>query len=312
MTLLERTIPIAGESLAAWHLVGEGDAFAGVAGRPCVVMGHGFGATRDCGLQSFAERFAAAGLDVVAFDYHHFGASTGDPRGLIDLAGQRADYAAAIAFARGLDGVDAERIVIWGVSFAGGHVLQVGAEDPRLAAVISVTPAADGVATLVDLLRREGPRAGLRLTVAGLRDAVGALRGRPPVTAPIVAGPGELGALTAPGAKEAMEALAGPSWTNAVAARIFLQAGSYRPGRRAGGITCPLLVQVADADRTAPPGAAMVAAKRGRAEVRHYPCDHFDVYPGWAWHDAVVDHELLFLRRHLATAEQATATVPAT
>jgi fermentation-respiration switch protein FrsA (DUF1100 family) len=42
---------------------------------PCVVMAHGFGATRIGGLDRFAERFAAAGLAALVFDYRSFGDS---------------------------------------------------------------------------------------------------------------------------------------------------------------------------------------------------------------------------------------------
>ena len=37
------------------------------------VMGHGFGGTKDSGLEPFAERLSGAGLDVLAFDYRGFG-----------------------------------------------------------------------------------------------------------------------------------------------------------------------------------------------------------------------------------------------
>ncbi len=60
-----------------------------------------------------------------------------------------------------------------------------------------------------------------------------------------------------------------------------------------------MLVQIADLDRSAPPQAAAKAAFKARAEVRHYPCDHFDVYTG-RWHDAAVQHQVAFLRRHLS------------
>ncbi|HCB03317.1 MAG TPA: hypothetical protein DEQ43_03525 [Nocardioides bacterium] len=50
-------------------------------------------------------------------------------------------------------------------------------------------------------------------------------------------------------------------------------------------------------------GASLArAAEAGRAEVRHYPCDHFDVWPGNDWFAPVVDHQLYFLRRHLWAA----------
>jgi len=48
--------------------------------------------------------------------------------------------------------------------------------------------------------------------------------------------------------------------------------------------------------------AAAKAAFKGRAEVRHYPCDHFDVWPGADCFEAVLAHQVAFLRRKLASA----------
>src|ERR1700758_4508227 len=96
-----------GTRCAGIHLAGEGDGFLGQDGRrPCVVLAHGFGGTVDSGLVPYAERFAAAGLHALAFDYRHFGASDGAPRQLISIRAQLEDYAAAIAHARSLPGVD--------------------------------------------------------------------------------------------------------------------------------------------------------------------------------------------------------------
>jgi pimeloyl-ACP methyl ester carboxylesterase len=301
MTRSDATFSSNGVKCAAWHYPAASDALAGPAGRPCAVLAHGFGCTRDSGLDAFAEALAAAGVDAYVFDYRGFGASDGEPRQVLDIPGQVADYRAAIAAARALDGVDPERIVAWGVSFAGGHVLEVAAADPRLAAVVALTPAPDGLASMRDIARREGPGPLLKATAVGLRDVVAGLRDRPPVLAPLAGQPGTVAALTAPGAADRYTAMAGPSWRNEVAARVFLQVGGYRPVRRAAQVRCPILLQVADLDQTAPPSAAMAAARRApRAEVRHYPCDHFDVYPGAGWHDAVVAHQVAFLTRHLA------------
>lgn len=100
---------------AAWHYQPEdGDEAA-----PCVVMAHGFSATRELRLDAYAERFAAAGFACLVFDYRHFGASEGAPRQLLDIERQLADWRAAIAYARSLRGVDPERIALWGSSFAG-------------------------------------------------------------------------------------------------------------------------------------------------------------------------------------------------
>jgi hypothetical protein len=117
---------------------------------------------------------------------------------------------------------------------------------------------------------------------------------------PIVARPGEVGALTLSGHYEAYHALAGPTWRNEIDASVGLELGSQRPARHAKSLRCPLLVQIADFDRSSPPHSAAKAAEAGRAEVRHYPCDHFDVLPGGGWFEPAVEHQLHFLRRHLS------------
>jgi pimeloyl-ACP methyl ester carboxylesterase len=99
-----------------------------------------------------------------------------------------------------------------------------------------------------------------------------------------------------------MQRMAGPSYRNEVAAAIVLRAGGYRPIRFASRIACPVLVQVADEDRTVPVGAALRAAWNAGADVRHYPCDHFDVYPGEEWFEPVVEHQLQFLRHRLGAS----------
>jgi uncharacterized protein len=293
-----------GEQLAAMHLAGEGDAFADARGdRPCVVLAHGFGGTADSGLMPYAERFAAAGLDALVFDYRHFGASGGEPRQLVSVPRQLEDYAAAIAFARGLPDVDPDRIAVWGTSFSGGHVVEVAVADGRVAAVIAQTPAMDGRAALFNVARYAGLGALNRITLAGLRDALGALRGRPPVTMPVVGPPGSVAAMSSPDAEPGYRAITGPSWRNEVAARFALTLALYRPGLKADRLPCPILVQVADRDAVAPPKAAQDAAwlATGRAEVRIYPVGHFDIYVGEPFERSVAD-QLFFLGRHLTRA----------
>lgn len=290
----------AGVRIAGVHLTGEGQRFAGERGRPCVVMAHGFAGTVDSGLMPFAERYAAAGLDVLAFDYRHFGASDGEPRQLVSVSEQLADYAAAIAFARDLPGVDEERIVAWGSSFSGGHVVAVAAADQRVAAVISQVPSMDGRATLLNLIRYAGPAQVARVTLAAIRDMIAARRGQPPVMVPVVAPPGTLAAMSTTDSEPGYLAITGPTWRNEVPARFGLTLGLYRPGLQASRLPCPMLVQIADRDAIAPPAAAQEAAwlATGRAEVRTYPLGHFDIYRGEAFERAVAD-QLHFLGRHL-------------
>jgi len=287
---------------SAVHLSGEADgAFASEDGRrPCVVLGHGLGGTVDSGLLSYAERFAAAGVDALAFDYRSFGRSDGQPRQVLSPTRQREDYAAAIAFARSLEGVDPERIVVWGSSYSGGHVVPVAVADGRVAGAIAQVPNMDGLAAVLNVARYAGLGHLARLVLAGIRDLAGSLRGRPPLMIPLVGAPGSVGAMTTADAEPGYRAIAGPSWRNEVAARMVLGTGAYRPGLQADRLPCPMLVQIGDRDKIVPAKAAQDAAWRatGRAEVRTYPIGHFEIYTGPPFERAIAD-QLHFLRRHV-------------
>jgi pimeloyl-ACP methyl ester carboxylesterase len=308
MTRHDRTFFSEGTACEAWHFVAEHDELANPKGRPVVVMAHGLGGTRDSGLEPFARAFAAAGLDVLLFDYRGFGGSDGSPRQVVSLDGQLADYRAAMHAAAALPGVDPDRLVLWGVSLAGGHVLRAAADRRDVAAVVSLVPMVDGVAAAVHAKATHSTGELLRATARGIRGRVSTAAGRGPVLMPIVARPGEVGAMTLPGALEDYLAIAGPTWRNEIGADVALELGSRKPQAAAAQLKCPLLVQIADFDLSAPPYAAQKAAFKGKAEVRHYPCDHFDIFEGKPFHDAAVAHAVSFLVRHLTPA---TTTEPA-
>jgi uncharacterized protein len=99
-----------GTTLRAGHFLPAHDKLKNARGIPCVVMAHGLGGTRACRLEAYAQRFAAAGLHVLCFDYRGFGKSEGKPRQWVSVPRQLQDWAAAIAHARTLPGVDAQRI----------------------------------------------------------------------------------------------------------------------------------------------------------------------------------------------------------
>ncbi len=244
------------------------------------------------GLHLTPKCFADAGFVVVVFDYRYFGSSTGEPRQLLDIARQHDDYRAVVAWTRELDGVDPDRIVLWGSSFSGGHVLAVAATDPRIAAVISQAPFTDSLPTMMLV----PPRNILRLGWAGLRDQVGAWLGRRPHLVSAVGEPGTFAVITAPGAERDFEALVGPDskWRNEFAARLMLSFPFYRPGLKASRLQMPLLMCVCDEDATTPMRAAVKAAERApHAEIRHYPYGHFDIY-----HDPQVKaDQVAFLQR---------------
>lgn len=273
---------------------------------PCVVLAHGFGGTREARLGAFAERFRDAGMAALVFDYRHFGDSAGEPRQLLSIGGQLADWRAAIAYARSLDSVDPERIALWGTSFSGGHVVRLASEDARIAAVVSQAPFTDGISALA----AAGPKESLRLTVAGILDGLAALRGSPPHRIPIVAPPGNGGAMTQPGSYEGYRSLfEDPStdFRNDVCARIALTLGLYSPARRAGDVRCPLLVLTLPDDAVTPASPASRMAERAPqgelCELGHGE-GHFAIYTGELFEQAVA-RQTAFLTRSLGLAEPA-------
>lgn len=280
-------IPSNGEQLSAYLYRPDS---AGPA--PCVVMAHGFSATREDGLPEYAEAFRDAGFAVVLFDYRHFGSSTGQPRQLLEIKRQQDDYRAVVDWARHTEGIDPDRIVLWGSSFSGGHVLVVAAGDPRIAAVIAQAPFTDSVA----VIRKTPPLNILRASVLALADRVGALAGRPPRYIPVVGAPGTFAALAAPDARAGLAELLGPRslWRNEIAARVMLQVTGYRPFRVAPRLAMPVLFCVCDADTTTPPGTSIKAAGAApHGELRRYPYGHFGIY-----HDPQVKADQVdFLRR---------------
>lgn len=296
MTIREDVrIPAHGEQIAAY--VYRPDHRPDNAGTrvPCVVMAHGFSATRDDGLPAYAEAFSGAGYAVVLFDYRHFGASTGQPRQLLDIARQHEDYRTVVAWARRRDGVDPDRIVLWGTSFSGGHVLAVAAGDPRIAAVIAQAPFTDALPTL----RTVPARTAAALTLAGLRDQFNAWRRQPPVLAAAVGDPGDVAAITTPDARAGFAAILALDslWRNEFSARLMLRFPFYRPGTRAGRLAMPVLICVCDDDTVTPPESTIKAAHRApRGELCHYPFGHFGIYLD----PRVKEDQIDFLRRTLA------------
>ena len=253
------------------------------------------GAVRDQRLPAYAERFAAAGLAALLFDYRHFGASAGEPRQLVEIGRQLEDWRTAIAYARGLDGI--ARVGLFGSSFGGGHVLQVASEDAALAAAVAQCPMTDGLrASLMT-----PPLTAAKLARVALQDQLGALAGRAPKLVKAAGRPGEVAVMSAPDVLGGFESITPPdsNWRNAVAARIGLKIGLYRPGSRAAGIACPLLVCICDNDSLVSAKAAgKVAHDAPQGEAVHYPIGHFDIYTG-AWFERAVSRQAEFLARHL-------------
>lgn len=262
----------------------------------CVVLGHGFGCVKRLRLDAYAERFRAAGLAALVFDYRHFGESEGQPRQLVDIDRQLDDWRAAIAYARDLDGVDPKRIVLWGTSLSGGHVVVVAAEDDDIAAVVSQIPFTGGLAAASG----PGLKQSLRLIVAGLRDELRGRRGRTPYYIPLYGPPGSLAALTAPGAFDRVREITDRPVVldNRYTPRVMLRLGRYRPYRCLRSVSCPVLVCASEYNITTRTAPAIRAAQRAsNATFLRYPVGPFEIYTG-AVFEQVIEDQIAFLMRH--------------
>lgn len=284
------------DACAAWLYLPEGSG-----PHAAIVLGHGLGAVREMRLDAYAERFVAAGYACLVFDYRHFGASGGEPRQLLDIGEQLADWAAAIAYARTRPDVDPERVVAWGSSFGGGHAIVTAARDPRLAATIVQCPFSDGVASGLVM----HPLAAAKVMARAARDETAARRGRAPVYVDTVGPRGSTALMTAPDAAPGYLGLvpdeqgAGTTFRNEVAARLALRLIAHRPGRLTPKIAGPILFCVCDEDSVAPAKATLRhAARAPRGEVRRYADGHFAIYTGDGFERVVAD-QLEFLGRHV-------------
>lgn len=107
---------------------------------PVVIMAHGTSATIRMVVDEYAAVFCRGGLAVLLFDHRNFGGSGGEPRQEINPWIQSRGYLDAIDFVQTLDGIDRDRIGLWGDSYAGGEVLVVGAVDERVRAIVAQLP----------------------------------------------------------------------------------------------------------------------------------------------------------------------------
>lgn len=267
---------------------------------PCVVLCHGFSGTMDR-LFDYAERFAAEGFAALVFDYRGFGESDGEPRQLPDIDGQLIDIRAAVAFVREHERVDPGRVLLWGNSLGGAHVISVAASDPRIAAVVAQIPF-NGFPKKVE---GRSTYDTLRLLGAIVWDALRGKLGLRPYYIRMVGRPGELAVTATPEADQHIRTLTGGQktlWRNSIAPRGLLPMMRYRPAGAAARLACPLLVCVAAEDRETPLETNRELADRApRGELRIYPGTHFTFYTDPSFRERVVADQIDFYRRATTT-----------
>ena len=245
---------------------------------PAIVMSHGWDGTK-AGLVRNAERFAADGFVVLAFDYRGWGESDGklivigdmpepgvngevrvfaqEIRRVVDPIDQTLDIRRALDFIESEPDVDLDRRGYRGSSYSGAHAIWVAANEPRAACAVGQVAAADSL----DLARTSWQDTDIDVERYARRQAIRRARGE---IAPL-----PQGADKAPNLN---------GWAH------LDKVIDYRPVDDADRITIPLLVidaeheELFDRHRAGELAVARAKANGARAEYRVIPgITHYDV-----------------------------------
>jgi fermentation-respiration switch protein FrsA (DUF1100 family) len=243
-------------------------------------MAHGFAGVKEHGLERFAQAFAAAGFVVLVHDHRNFGASGGEPRNDVDPWTQIADWRRAISYLETRPEVDANRIGLWGTSYAGGHAIVLGATDRRVRCVVAQVPTISGYE---QGLRRVAPDALPALENAFHEDDRAQLRGEAPRRQAVVSADASVAAAyRSPDALGFyLQPLPAGLWENTVTLRSTRAARMYEPGVWISRVSpTPLLLVVAADDTITLAGLALAAYERALEPKRLalIPGGHFAPY----------------------------------
>ena len=264
---------------------------------PVVIMAHGFGAEKNFGLLEFAERFVEEGIAILLFDYRHFGGSEGKPKNLVHPFRQREDWKAALSYVRSSQGLDSDRIGLWGTSYSGGHVLEIASQDPNIAVVIAQVPFLDGFATM----QQFSILFSLRGVVLGVIDILKELIYKKYFRVPIVGFPQEFALINTPESYSGYMALVpeNSEWKNLTPARSALYIPFNRPIKNVSRINCPVLVVKAEKDSLIPSEIVDKAtAKIPNAHLVSLDAGHFDLYQG-SYLEKNLYYQIKFLKEYL-------------
>ena len=290
---------------AAWHYPGTNGA--------CVIMAGGLAVTKEPATDQFAKRFHDAGFSVLAFDYRRLGESGGQPRLVLPIKDQLADWQAAIDVRRdaarrrphqGRDlGASPPRAVTSSTS-------RRATRSSRLRSPRRRTPTGRPACATRRAIRSRSRCCASPAAVSWTRSVVSSACGRGWCRSSGRRGPSRCSRRRTP-SNDGVRALSPdnryPDWQQASrrplgAAPRLLRAGPQgvpdpvpaarprvRPGHR---LPCP-----------SRPSRAAHRAPRG--ELVRMPGGHYEPFLGG--HEQAVEAELSFLRRHLLDADPATA-----
>lgn len=262
-----------------------------------IVMAHDLAAERSFGLAKFAKRFAQAGYAVVCFDYRGFGGSTGRPRGLVSIQQQLQDWESVLIQLQKRRDINVRKMVLWGTSLSGGHVLTLAARQKSVQAVIAQIPYIDGQESL-----KLYPKKYLtKLSRIVAKDFMSKQLGLEAQTIPVIAESGIRCLASADSYRGYLSIV--PQHIERVTdipARIMFSLARYRPIQEVRKITVPVFLLGATQDQMIPIEATRLCATNLApfAQYHEFPIEHFDVYHG-QWFEKNIQLQINFLHQHI-------------
>lgn len=260
-------------------------------------MAHGLGGTKLMGLAAYAEQFSAAGYACIVFDYRRWGRSDGTRRNSVYISEQLDDYRSVVEYARLQTEYDPQRVILWGFSASGGHVLALASEP-------SLNVAAGMALNAFCGLHPPKPRLNwwlIKHLAFGFMDLFSNLLDLEPLYIRLVQPPGKLALFTDPGACEGYYSITeDPSdFPNQIAASFVLRAMNNQPARDIHRIKRPLLLVAAQNDGICPPSQIVDTSRIiPTAELIEVPGDHFDIFRGNSDWERSIESQLAFLTKH--------------
>lgn len=239
-----------------------------------IIMAHGLGGEKACGLGKFADFYSKLGYRVCVFDHRGFGQSTGPVKNLVDKNSQITDWKAVIQYLINEHQIDPLNMILWGYSFSGAHALTLASES-EYKAVIANFPHADGLASLTLYPKKYL----LPATLIAMQDLIYSASGKIK-TMPVVA-KNRFAVLAGADCYEGYHSIIPKNiqWDNAVPARIIATIGLYRPTTIAHKIKCPTFVAGAAQDSLIPIRATQkLALKIPNGVYEEHQCGHFGLF----------------------------------
>lgn len=238
---------------------------------PAVVMGPGFGGTKEMLFPPYAESLSTAGIAVLSIDYANFGSSEGEPRQHMDLSAQQRAYVDGLTYLETRDDIDSSRLGVFGSSMSGGHALAVAASDARVRSVVALIPF-----TGLDV-----PDELMPLIQAAEQASKGLEAGEEPQMITSHGQPGEFAAMNSDGAYEWMEQMSAtaPTFRNEVTLASLWNLFNYHPTDDLSTISAPVHAVLATADKITPASAAKKAFQAVKnVETVEIPETHFELF----------------------------------